>query len=83
MMHKMQKVVYITILLLIAYLIFFIFLLQVYFGGYFLRGHPLSMHTISYAINYWSRGQVQALFLRHEGYLGAIGAFLKGAEECG
>ncbi|XP_059469854.1 4'-phosphopantetheine phosphatase isoform X1 [Neocloeon triangulifer] len=55
---------------------------RVYFGGYFLRGHPLSMHTISFAINYWSRGQVQALFLRHEGYLGAIGAFLKGAEEC-
>lgn len=26
---------------------------------------------------------MQALFLRHEGYLGAIGAFLKGAEECG
>jgi hypothetical protein len=26
---------------------------------------------------------VQALFLRHEGYLGAIGAFLKGAEEYG
>jgi type II pantothenate kinase len=41
------------------------------------------MHTVSFSINYWSRGQVQALFLRHEGYLGAIGAFLKGAEECG
>lgn len=41
------------------------------------------MHTVSFAINYWSRGQVQGLFLRHEGYLGAIGAFLKGAEECG
>ena len=41
------------------------------------------MHTISFAINYWSRGAVQALFLRHEGYLGAIGAFLLGAEECG
>lgn len=27
------------------------------------------------------QGEVQALFLRHEGYLGAIGAFLKGAEE--
>ena len=26
---------------------------------------------------------MQALFLRHEGYLGAIGAFLKGAEEEG
>lgn len=55
---------------------------KVYFGGYFLRNHPLSMHTISFAINYWSRGAVQALFLRHEGYLGAIGAFLRGAEEC-
>ncbi len=41
------------------------------------------MHTVSFAINYWSRGEVQGLFLRHEGYLGAIGAFLKGAEECG
>ncbi|KAG8232437.1 hypothetical protein J437_LFUL012867 [Ladona fulva] len=56
---------------------------KVYFGGYFLRGHPLSMHTVSFAINYWSRGAVQPLFLRHEGYLCAIGAFLKGAEECG
>lgn len=56
-------------------------LIKVYFGGYFLRAHFLSMHTISYAINYWSKGKVQALFLRHEGYLTAIGAFLKGAEE--
>ncbi|XP_063235013.1 4'-phosphopantetheine phosphatase isoform X2 [Bacillus rossius redtenbacheri] len=54
---------------------------KVYFGGYFLRNHPLSMHTVTFSIKYWSRGQVQALFLRHEGYLGAIGAFLKGAED--
>lgn len=54
---------------------------RVYFGGYFLRNHPLSMHAVSYAIKYWSRGSVEALFLRHEGYLGAIGAFLKGTEE--
>lgn len=27
---------------------------KVYFGGYFLRNHPLSMHTISYSIKYWS-----------------------------
>ena len=38
------------------------------------------MHTISYAIKYWSKGEVEALFLRHEGYLGAIGAFLLGTE---
>nr|XP_034196424.1 4'-phosphopantetheine phosphatase [Osmia lignaria] len=54
---------------------------KVYFGGYFLRNHPLSMHTISYSIKYWSNGKVKPLFLRHEGYLGAIGAFLYGAEQ--
>uniref|UniRef100_A0A6Q2YAV8 Uncharacterized protein n=1 Tax=Esox lucius TaxID=8010 RepID=A0A6Q2YAV8_ESOLU len=45
-------------------------LTRVYFGGFFIRGHP-QMYI----------GEVQALFLRHEGYLGTIGAFLKGAEE--
>ncbi|XP_056293118.1 4'-phosphopantetheine phosphatase isoform X2 [Pseudoliparis swirei] len=54
---------------------------RVYFGGFFIRGHPVTMHTISYSINFFTKGEVQALFLRHEGYLGAIGAFLKGAEE--
>lgn len=29
------------------------------------------------------QGTQQPLFLRHEGYLGAIGAFLKGADEDG
>jgi type II pantothenate kinase len=42
-----------------------------------LFGLLFSLHTISFAINYWSKGEVQATFLRHEGYLGAIGAFLK------
>lgn len=54
---------------------------KVYFGGGFIRSNPFTMHTLSFAINYWSKGQIQALFLRHEGYLGAIGAFLMGAEE--
>jgi len=35
------------------------------------------MNTLSYAIRYWSNGEKQAYFLRHEGYLGAVGAFLK------
>uniref|UniRef100_A0A9J7YDN3 Pantothenate kinase 4 (inactive) n=1 Tax=Cyprinus carpio carpio TaxID=630221 RepID=A0A9J7YDN3_CYPCA len=56
-------------------------LTRVYFGGFFIRGHPVTMHTITYSINFFTKGEVQALFLRHEGYLGAIGAFLKGAEE--
>ncbi|XP_048588181.1 4'-phosphopantetheine phosphatase-like isoform X2 [Nematostella vectensis] len=54
---------------------------RIFFSGFFIRGIPATMHTITYGINYWSKGSQQALFLRHEGYLGAIGAFLKGAEE--
>lgn len=56
-------------------------LTKIYFGGYFIRGHPLTMRTITFAINFWSKEEIQPLFLRHEGYLGAIGAFLRGAEE--
>lgn len=49
---------------------------HIYFGGSFIRGHPQTMHTLSYAIRFWSKGIAQAYFLRHEGYLGAVGAFL-------
>ncbi|KAI2610454.1 fumble-domain-containing protein [Hypoxylon sp. NC1633] len=50
---------------------------RIYFGGSFIRGHPQTMNTLSYAIKFWSKGQKQAYFLRHEGYLGAVGAFVK------
>ncbi|BFI31343.1 type II pantothenate kinase [Marchantia polymorpha subsp. ruderalis] len=49
---------------------------RIFFGGFFIRGHAYTMDTISVAINYWSKGEAQAMFLRHEGYLGALGAFL-------
>ncbi|PGH12648.1 pantothenate kinase [Helicocarpus griseus UAMH5409] len=50
---------------------------HIYFGGSFIRGHRQTMNTLSYAIRFWSNGEKQAYFLRHEGYLGAVGAFLK------
>jgi type II pantothenate kinase len=49
----------------------------IYFGGSFIRGHRQTMNTLSYAIKFWSNGEKKAYFLRHEGYLGAVGAFLK------
>ncbi|AAS54101.2 AFR729Cp [Eremothecium gossypii ATCC 10895] len=49
---------------------------KIYFGGSYIRGHLTTMNTLSYAINFWSKGSKQAFFLRHEGYLGAMGAFL-------
>ena len=50
---------------------------HIYFGGSFIRGHRQTMNTLSYAIRFWSGGEKQAYFMRHEGYLGAVGAFLK------
>ena len=28
---------------------------RVFFGGFFIRGHPYTMETISFAINFWSK----------------------------
>lgn len=49
---------------------------RIFFGGFFIRGHAYTMDTMSFAIGFWSKGQAQAMFLRHEGFLGALGAFL-------
>ncbi|KAI3862127.1 hypothetical protein MKW92_020607 [Papaver armeniacum] len=49
---------------------------RIYFGGFFIRGNAFTMNTISFAVQYWSKGAVEAMFLRHEGFLGALGAFL-------
>ncbi|EPS64631.1 hypothetical protein M569_10149, partial [Genlisea aurea] len=49
---------------------------RIFFGGFFIRGHSYTMDTISFAIQFWSQGQAQAMFLRHEGFLGALGAFM-------
>ncbi|KAG8219413.1 fumble-domain-containing protein [Butyriboletus roseoflavus] len=50
---------------------------RIYFGGCFIRGHATTITTLSYAIRFWSKGRKRALFLRHEGFLGAIGAWIK------
>eukprot|EP00743_Colponemidia_sp_Colp-15_P007537 GILK01008149.1.p1 GENE.GILK01008149.1~~GILK01008149.1.p1 ORF type:complete len:308 (-),score=59.23 GILK01008149.1:171-1094(-) len=50
---------------------------RVYFVGNFIRDHLYTMDTITYAVNFWSQGNMEALFLRHDGFLGAIGALLQ------
>jgi hypothetical protein len=49
---------------------------RIYFGGFFIRGHPYTMSKMSFAIDFWSRGRMKAHFLTHEGYLGAVGALI-------
>ena len=33
---------------------------RVLFGGFFIRGHPYTMETISFAIKFWSKATLQA-----------------------
>ena len=32
-------------------------LTRVYFGGFFIRGHPVTMHTITYSINFFTKAR--------------------------
>uniref|UniRef100_A0A7S2JQP1 Pantothenate kinase n=1 Tax=Haptolina brevifila TaxID=156173 RepID=A0A7S2JQP1_9EUKA len=57
---------------------------RVFFTGNFLRHNGLALRTIVYTMQRWSqldrqRGAepTEAIFFRHEGYFGAIGAFLQ------
>lgn len=54
---------------------------RIYFGGNFVRNHPHTIADVSFAVNFWSGGKTQALFLKHDGFLGAIGAFIGGKSE--
>lgn len=51
---------------------------RIYFGGSYISGHMQTIHTLSYAVNFWSKGDMKSYFLRHEGYLGSVGAFTMG-----
>ena len=46
------------------------------FAGNFLQHNPLALRTLAYFTDYASKGQREALFLKHEGYFGATGALL-------
>jgi len=49
---------------------------KIFFTGMFVMENVLSWNTISYGINFWSKGKMKAYYLLHDGYLGALGALL-------
>ncbi|KAF4314788.1 hypothetical protein G195_011207, partial [Phytophthora kernoviae 00238/432] len=49
---------------------------RIYFSGNFLRRNELACRQLAYAIDFWSNGEMQAQFFRHEGFFGALGTFL-------
>ena len=52
---------------------------NIFFVGSFLRHNPISCRRLAFAIDFWSAGNMEALFLMHEGYFGALGTFLHSA----
>jgi type II pantothenate kinase len=52
---------------------------KIFFVGSFLRHNSISCRRLSYAIDFWSKGSAEAIFLAHEGYFGALGTFLQSA----
>lgn len=50
------------------------------FVGNFLRVNQLSMKLLSNALEYWSKGEMKALFLEHEGYFGAVGCLVESTQ---
>lgn len=50
---------------------------QIYFIGNYVRGHDLAMERINWAVEFMSGKKQKALFLTYDGFLGALGAFLK------
>ncbi|GLJ42380.1 hypothetical protein SUGI_0877790 [Cryptomeria japonica] len=49
---------------------------HVLFTGSFLRGNKVATKLLSVAMQFWSKGLIKAIFLRHEGHAGAVGAML-------
>lgn len=49
---------------------------QLYYGGYFIRRHPVTMFALEFGTDYWSHGRLRATFLAHEGFLGAVGTLV-------
>ena len=49
---------------------------HVVYTGSYLANNPVAMRTLAYSTAFWSKGRRSAIFLRHEGYFGAVGALL-------
>lgn len=49
---------------------------NVLFTGSFLHGNKVAMRLLAVAMEFWSKSLIKAIFLRHEGHAGAVGAML-------
>jgi len=50
---------------------------RIIFSGGFLQENSYVFGRLSYAVDFWSQGKMQAHYLQHNSYLGALGALLQ------
>lgn len=50
---------------------------NIFFSGGFIRNNHHVWSKLSYAMNYFTEGKRKAMFVRHDGFLGALGAFIQ------
>lgn len=50
---------------------------RIVFVGNFLRVNEVASRHLAHAMDFWSKGTKKALFLKHEGYFGAVGCLDK------
>jgi type II pantothenate kinase len=51
------------------------------FLGNFLRVNEIAARHLAHAMDFWSNKTIKALFLKHEGYFGAVGCLDKLVED--
>jgi type II pantothenate kinase len=49
---------------------------RIFFSGGFLQENEFVWARFSYGVDFWSKGEMAAMFLQHNSYLGALGALL-------
>eukprot|EP01100_Stratorugosa_tubuloviscum_P006042 TRINITY_DN2633_c0_g2_i1.p1 TRINITY_DN2633_c0_g2~~TRINITY_DN2633_c0_g2_i1.p1 ORF type:complete len:372 (-),score=127.95 TRINITY_DN2633_c0_g2_i1:669-1784(-) len=49
---------------------------RIFFAGGFIQKNVYLWKCLSYAIDFWSKSEMEAMFLAHDGYLGALGTML-------
>lgn len=53
---------------------------RIFFSGYFVRDHIPTIEGLTFSVDFWSQGRMEARFLQHEGFVGALGALLSPQE---
>jgi len=50
---------------------------NIFFTGGFIRGNHHVWSKLSWSMNYWTEGKMKAMFVRYDGFLAALGAFIR------